>query len=111
MTTREENIKKINDELEKLSDDELDQVAGGTYLESANDARRFQEIGVKIFSNEILGVPILQHEEFVKLRNAFKDYGVTIKDNGGLVNENQYFIGGKEVSREDAWKHIRSQVK
>ena len=29
MATREENLKKINDELEKLSDEELDNVAGG----------------------------------------------------------------------------------
>jgi len=29
MATREENIKKINDELEKLSDKELEQLAGG----------------------------------------------------------------------------------
>lgn len=29
MATREENLKKINDELEKLDDEELEQVAGG----------------------------------------------------------------------------------
>ena len=29
MATREENIKKINDELEKLDDEQLEQVAGG----------------------------------------------------------------------------------
>ena len=29
METREENIKKINDELEKLTDEELDDVVGG----------------------------------------------------------------------------------
>ena len=29
MATREENLKKINDELEKLDDEELDKVAGG----------------------------------------------------------------------------------
>ena len=29
IATRDENIKKINDELEKLSDAELDKVAGG----------------------------------------------------------------------------------
>ena len=29
MANREENLKKINDELEKLSDEELDKVAGG----------------------------------------------------------------------------------
>ena len=111
MANREENLKKINDELEKLSDDELDAVAGGTYLESADDAKRFNSIGVKIYDNDIVGIPVLTHNEFVKLRDAFKDYGVTIKDNGGLINKNQYFINGKEVSREDAWKHINSQIK
>jgi len=29
MATREENLKKINAELEKLDDDELDKVSGG----------------------------------------------------------------------------------
>ena len=29
MATRDENLKKINDELERMSDDELDNVAGG----------------------------------------------------------------------------------
>ena len=32
MTTREENLKRINDELEMMSDDELDKVAGGAHL-------------------------------------------------------------------------------
>ena len=29
MATREENLKKINDELELLSDEQLDEIAGG----------------------------------------------------------------------------------
>ena len=29
MATREENLKKINEELEQLSDEELDKIAGG----------------------------------------------------------------------------------
>ena len=29
MATREENLKKINEQLEKLDDDELDKVTGG----------------------------------------------------------------------------------
>ena len=37
MATREENLKKINDELEKLSDEELEQVAGGTAQETHMD--------------------------------------------------------------------------
>ncbi len=29
MTTREENLKKINDQLDQMSDEQLDQIAGG----------------------------------------------------------------------------------
>lgn len=36
MANREENLKKINDELEKLNDEQLEQVAGGTFLGSNN---------------------------------------------------------------------------
>ena len=32
MATREENIKKINEELEKLDDEQLEQVAGGRMM-------------------------------------------------------------------------------
>ena len=31
MATREENIKKINEQLEQMSDEELEQVAGGSW--------------------------------------------------------------------------------
>jgi len=103
----EKNI--LKDEI--LNDEELDNVAGGTYLESASDAQKFKELGIDIGAEEVFGVPVLFHDEFVKLREAFNKYGVTIKDNGGLVNENKYFIGNKEVSRDDAWKHIEEQLK
>lgn len=32
MTTREENLKKINDQLDQMSDEQLDQIAGGAEL-------------------------------------------------------------------------------
>ena len=37
MATREENLKKINDELEKLDDEQLEKVAGGFYARSKVD--------------------------------------------------------------------------
>lgn len=109
MATRKENLKKINARLEQLSDEELDNVAGGTYIESADDAQKFQKLGEKIYTNDILGVPILLHNEFEKLRETFSKYGVTIKDNGGLTNANEYYIGNNQVTRDEAWKHINSQ--
>ena len=110
MATREENLKKINDQLEQLSDEELENVAGGTYLESADDAKKFQKLGEKIYNIDIWGVPVLQHDEFENLRAAFNKYGVTIKDNGGIINANEYYIGNNKVNRDEAWKHINSQL-
>ena len=104
----------LKDEI--LKDEELDQVAGGTFAESYSDAQQFEKLGVKIFKNDLAGVPLLDPEGFVNLRAAFEKYGVTIKDDGSIWGDltgkskaNQYYINGKEVSREDAWKHINTQ--
>ena len=32
MATREENLKKINEELEKLDDEQLEEIAGGKHI-------------------------------------------------------------------------------
>lgn len=40
MATREENLKKINNELEKLTDEELDQVAGGSWYITEEQAQK-----------------------------------------------------------------------
>ena len=41
MATREENLKKINDELEKLDDEQLEQVAGGSFILHWRPRRNF----------------------------------------------------------------------
>ena len=47
MATREENIKKLNDELEKLSDEELDKVAGGFYARyNGGDFEKDQAVNI-----------------------------------------------------------------
>ena len=47
MATREENIKKINDALEKFSDEELEKVAGGFYARSkVGDVKKEQDANI-----------------------------------------------------------------
>ena len=45
MATRDENLKKINTELEKLTDEELDQVAGGGFRQTIGDDAFLMEFG------------------------------------------------------------------
>lgn len=104
----------LKDEI--LSDEQLDNVAGGTFAESYGDAKSFEKLGVKIFKNELVGIPLLDHEGFANLRKAFEKYGVTIKDDGSIFGDlvgtskaNQYYLNGKEISRDEAWKHINAQ--
>ena len=53
MANREENLKKINEELEKLSDEQLEQVAGGGWIDckipnTDNDSNPLtNQVGVK----------------------------------------------------------------
>ncbi|MBR2732658.1 MAG: hypothetical protein IKD80_00160 [Selenomonadaceae bacterium] len=96
---------------EQLTDAQLNDVAGGTYVQSASDALKFKELGVKVYDTEIAGVPVLMHDQFVKLRETFQKYGVTVEDHGGLIDDNKYFVNGKQVTRDDAWKHITAQFK
>ncbi len=48
MATREENLKKINAELENLSDEELEKVAGGFYARSnGGDGEKDQAVKIE----------------------------------------------------------------
>ena len=42
MATREENLKKINTELEQLSDEELESIAGGMWLRIPESRNRLK---------------------------------------------------------------------
>ena len=107
MATREENLKKINAELELMSDDELDAVAGGTTTEMANDSRFLNSLngscdryGEWRIGNESHG------EEITK---AWATVGVKAELHSGyIIGEgapNKYFINGQQVTQEQARQH------
>ena len=95
---------------QKLSVEELDEVAGGTYIESANDAAAFKELGINVYTRTVKDVPVLLKKELKNLSAAFEQCGVTFESHDALDTANKYFIGGKEVSREKAWSHVKSQL-
>ena len=100
MANREDNIKKINDQLEQLTDEELENVAGGTYNETAADSR---------FLNDLAGLT----DRYGATRAFFEDakiskevtaawnkIGIGVDTSWG--GSNKYFKDGQEITRKQA---------
>ena len=107
MATREENLKKINDELEMLSDEELDQVTGGSAGESADDSRFLNSLGG--FCNRYGTFRMQSQDHDYEIRDAWKQVGVDAEIHTGYLFtggcNNVYKINGKKVSRVEAINH------
>ena len=120
MATREDNLKKINDELEKLSDEELDQVAGGKAWQMADDSR---------FLNVLLAGKPGQCDRYGswkmywsngcyigEIENAWSHVGIEAHLNSGFIG-NKYKIMGtdqsltQEQARQYAMNYVGRQLK
>ena len=117
MATREENLKKINAELEQLTDEELDQVAGGSWLEFTADMLDAKKRGIAGFENldmtnpdsdliKMIGDDNLRHKYVDKVGAMFASHGIEMTYNGKFFEKNIYKFNGREISREDAWKIV-----
>ena len=103
MATREENLKKINDELEKMSDDELEQVAGGFLCETSDDSK---------FLNTLLQGHPAQPDRYGRFKSFFKDTKITaawlavgIDFSSSSTGFNDYKLKGRPISQTKAREH------
>ena len=123
MATREEKIKKINDALEKLSDEELDQVAGGKAWQMADDSRflnvllagkpgqcdRYGPLKMYLLSGFYSGY-------IGEIENAWSHVGIEAHLNSGFIG-NKYKIMGtdqsltQEQARQYAMNYVGRQLK
>lgn len=69
----------------QMSADQLDNVTGGTYVDSMNVAMFLQKAGHKNLMDKS-GLKV----NFNAMRDAIKELGFTSKDHGGLLHENSY---------------------
>ena len=109
MTNREENLKKLNDELEKLSDKELDQVSGGTCGQTAEDSKFLNSLGG--FTNRYSEWEIKHGNHDAEIRDAWAKVGVDATMHGKIfLTDNIYKINGKVVRRIDAIVYAMGQT-
>ena len=89
----------------KLNDQELEGVAGGTYLQSMEVAGFLEKAGYKNMHNDIGGV------KFDSMRDALKGLGFESHDKGGLLKDNTYteISTGKEFSQDELMKTLKEK--
>ena len=94
----EKNI--LKDEL--LSDNELDNVAGGNRLETFADGNELYKRGLLSADDALSSAPV---------RNMLHKMGYTgYEDKGGLINANVYKDKqGNLVTRDDFWKNFDAE--
>ena len=104
-------------ENEKISDEELENVAGGSWLEFTADmiaekSRNLGGFGSIIetnFQDDLVKMVFdekLRHQYVEKVGAVFASHGITMEYRGKFLDKNIYTCQGKQISREQAWKIV-----
>ena len=109
MTTREENLKKINEGLEMMSDDELEQIAGGSIPQTAEDSQFLYQHGILDDWHGSLAMTFSWGTFSKEVDDGWAKAGITCCTSP--FNANKYWHGGKEISRDEAIKIVESKFK
>lgn len=109
MAKREENLKKINVELEMLSDEELENVAGGTIGQTAGDSQILYDYGLMDRYYGTIPVMFYWGSKSAEVDAGWSKAGITCVTKP--FGNNQYFIDGKEISRGEAYNHLKANFK
>ena len=105
----------LKDEL--LSDEQLDNVNGGSWLEFTADMLDAKQRGIAGFENlditnpnsdliKMIGDGKLRQQYVDKVAGVFAAHGVTMEYNGKFLEANVYTYQGKQITREQAWKIV-----
>lgn len=109
MAKREENLKKINAELELMTDEELDEVAGGTIGETAGDSQYLYDYGLMDNHYGSIKVMFCWGSKSAEVDAGWAKAGITCVTKP--CGSNDYFLNGKEISRNEAKKLVKANFK
>ena len=106
MANREENIKKIDAAIEAMSDDELEQVAGGTWAETAADSRFLNSLNGSTDRYGALKIAFTPGNKIQEeITKGWANVGITFTAHNGAISGNEYYLNGKKITQSDARRH------
>ena len=101
---------------EIMSDEELDQVAGGSWIEFTADMLDAKKRGIAGFENldfnpdsdliKMIGDDNLRHQYVDKVAALVASHGITMEYHGKMLESNIYTYQGNQITREQAWNII-----
>lgn len=102
--------KILQDEL--MTNEELDEVAGGACYETANDSRFLNVLlkGTKYHQCDRYGEMTIffMNGPLDDVKKAWKSLGITL--DGAPLAGNTYILDGKKISQSEAWAHAEKTV-
>lgn len=101
---------KIYDD-ELMTNEELDKVAGGTYQETAEDSEFLWCYGLcnKYSEGTISITAGMRTNRSDEVKAGWAKVGIEYEYHGGtglFAKSNKYYMNGKEISRQDAARHV-----
>ena len=111
MANREENLKKINVELEKLSDEELEQVAGGSIPQTSEDSKFLYKHGLTNDWHGVIPMTFKWGTYSKEVDDGWAKAGITCVTNPSPFKDNLYFKDGKPISRTEAYNIVEKNFK
>lgn len=106
-------------ENEILSEEELNNVAGGSWMQFTADMLEAQKRGFAGFEKldftftdtnsdliKMIGDDNLRHQYVDKVAAVFASHGITMEYHGKILEDNIYTYQGKQITREQAWNIV-----
>lgn len=100
---------KNNRYMNKLTDEELAPVAGGTWKQTADDSHFLHCLDNKFLETSTAVIMFTPgHLTENRVKREWAKYGIDYEYHGGAIYDNKYRINGKDISRGEAYAHARA---
>ena len=91
-----------------MNDDELDNVAGGTCYQMADDSRFLNSLNGS--TDRYGSFRTFWGTGLKEIKNAWASLGIETDLNCGAFDDNKYYLNGQEITQEQARQHAMNVV-